>query len=61
MKKKNIGVTEDEYNEDTSDKPKKITKGNDMKRNLFAEEKDEKGSDQSSALGSLGLKPKPAV
>ena len=42
MKKKNIGVTEDEYNEDTSDKPKKITKGNDMKRNLFAEEKDEK-------------------
>ena len=42
-KKKEKGVTEDEYKEDTSDKPKKATKGNDMKRrNLYAEDDKEK-------------------
>ena len=43
LKKKQIGVTEDEYKKDTSHKPKKIKESQDMKRrNLFAEEKDEK-------------------
>ncbi len=43
IKKKQIGVTEDEYKKDTSHKPKKIKESQDMtRRNLFAEEKDEK-------------------
>lgn len=43
LKKKQIGVTEDEYKKDTSHKPKKIKESQDMtRRNLFAEEKDEK-------------------
>ena len=43
LKKKQIGVTEDEYKKDTSHKPKKIKESQDItRRNLFAEEKDEK-------------------
>ena len=43
LKNKTVGVTEDEYKQDTSDKPKKLTKANDMKT-LYAEdeEKDKK-------------------
>ena len=55
LKKKQIGVTEDEYKKDTSHKPKKINKGNDMKRNLFAEEKDEKDEENAEDPDKLDL------
>ena len=48
MKKK--GVTEEEYDDDTSHKPKKISNSNDMKRNLYATEKDKEESEDENKL-----------
>jgi|TARA_R110002020_G_scaffold433115_1_gene643198 hypothetical protein len=55
LKKKTVGVTEDEYKKDTSHKPKKITKANDMKRNLYAEEKDEDEKHEAEDSDKLDL------
>ena len=44
LKNKTVGVTEDEYKQDTSDKPKKLTKANDMKT-LYAEDEDKEKED----------------
>ena len=50
MKKKNVGVTEDEYKKNTSDKPKKIKESQDMKRNLYAEDKEKDEAEDSDKL-----------
>ena len=55
LKKKTVGVTEDEYKQDTSHKPKKLTKANDMKRNLYAEEDEDKKKVEAEDPDKLDL------